>query len=65
MHSSVTVHIDRALGAGIDRLLYSTASLKTKVVWLRDLETTIIRMWEHGLTSVKPVMFMTEDDLVQ
>lgn len=64
MQTSAINAVDQMLMAGIQRQLESDASHQTKVDWLCSLEPAIYKMWNHGMTSVKPVMFMTEDDLI-
>lgn len=46
-------------------IINSRATTADKMRSLADLEPSVIRAWDAGLTSVKPVHLMTGDDLVQ
>ena len=53
-----------AVQVWIETILCSDDSHEAKMIQLEQLEPIICDHYERGLTQVKPVHLMTEDDLV-
>lgn len=49
----------------IDRIFESSDSYEQKIKDLQDLEHSIEFLYAHGLTTVKPCIRMTADDLIE